>query len=49
MANTPQRSGKPGERLGRGLDELAIAPGHVVAAQDDQVGPLRHEQLRPRG
>ena len=43
------RRREPGERLGGGLDEVAIAPGHVVAAEDDEVRPLGHQQLRPRG
>ena len=42
-------SGQPGERLGRRLDEPVIAVGHVVAADDDEVGLVGHDEVDRAG
>ena len=36
------------ERLGRRMHIALIPPGHVVAAEENQVGPLRHEHIDRR-
>ena len=43
-AKTPAGADRPASGVGGGLDEAAVAERDVVAAQDDQVGALRHQQ-----
>ena len=40
-----EAGGQPGERLGRRLHEPVIAVGHVVAADDDEVGLVGHDEV----
>ena len=47
-AEDAERSGQRRERFRGGLDEIAIAPRDVVAAEHDEFRPLGHEQ-RDRG
>ena len=44
-----ERSGQAGERLGRGLDEPVIAVGHVIPADDDDVGVVGHDEIDRSG
>ena len=44
-----ERRRQPGERLGRRLDEPVIAVGHVVAADDDEVGVVGHDEVDRTG
>ena len=48
MAKTPCGASSGAQQLGDRLDERAIAEGHVVAAEHDQIRLLRHAPAAPR-